>query len=280
MAASVGFNHLDLHSLLLLCAGSTSRSLLLRSLCSNLLESAEDSMAEMSASDSVAPMDSLMDQVDKAVDDLQTMESCSWCLVFKQIMEMKKHGKKWACKSCLAVQQHLYRHLGSAEEPLSGMTDEEQVAFFQEAASTVDVRGGGRWKCLKAVLVESKSKVIEREQSVGVSGDYVPMSVWKARGWTEEDVLAFNDFEELPNGTKAYRCAIKSKSDVECKRSAEESLLTRERECKKRKLPKAKAKAAAVEPAPQDDWMVNTDSETEKPPRPVFFKYVSAASIL
>ena len=32
-------------------------------------------MAEKSASDSVAPMDSLMDQVDKAVDDLQTMES-------------------------------------------------------------------------------------------------------------------------------------------------------------------------------------------------------------
>lgn len=203
----------------------------------------------------------LMDQMDKALDNFQSMDQCSWCLLYKQVLELKHHGKKMSCKNCLAVQQMMYRHLGSYEECISGFTDQEQSDFFQEAARAIDVQGGGRWKLLKAVLVEKKSKVIAREQSVAVAGDYVPMSLWEARGWTKEDVLSFNDYEELPNGTRAYRCHIKSKADTEVKRTLEESLLTRERECKRRRVPKAKAKGMEVEKLNQDDWCVASGDE-------------------
>lgn len=72
---------------------------------------------------------------------------------------------------------------------------------------------------MKTVLVEKKSKIVERTQSVAVGSDYVPMSVWEARGWKKEDVLSFNDWEELANGTPVYRCHIKSKTDAENKRT-------------------------------------------------------------
>eukprot|EP00435_Cladocopium_sp_Y103_P038713 s395_g10.t1 len=207
-------------------------------------------------------LDALMAQMEEQLDSYQSKEQCSWCLIYKEALEMKHHGKKMTCRSCQAIQQMLYRHLGSSEEPLSDFTSKEQVNFFQEAAATVDLQGGGRWRLLKAVLVEKKAKVIEREQSIGVGSDYVPMSVWIARGWEKEDVLSYDDWEELPNGTKAYRCHIKTKSDHERKRTVEESVLHRERECKKRKVPKTKGKAAVAKQQDekvQDKWN-NKDS--------------------
>ena len=244
---------------------------------------AADEATPMPATQMVAPtpsptksqqesMEAMMLDLEDQLDAHQSKEQCSWCLIFKESLEMKHHGKKMTCKSCQAIQQMLYRHLGSSEEPLSDFTSKEQVNFFQDAAATVDLQGGGRWKLLRAILVERKTKVVEREQSIGVGSDYVPMSVWKARGWEEADVLSYDDWEELPNGTRAYRCHIKTKNDNEKKRTVEESVLTRERECKKRKAPTAKAKAKSVldnqeDKKVQDQWCVNSDSETEMPRR-------------
>lgn len=225
-----------------------------------------------SVSGAVEAPETLMEQIDTALDEYQSMEQCSWCFLYKQAMEMKQKSKKMTCKECQSIQQQLYRNLGSYEDAVSGMTPEEQSEFFQEAGKTVELNGGGRWKCLKAILVEKKAKVIEREQSASVGGDYVPMSVWVTRGWSEEDVKSFDDVDELPNGTKLYRCAVKSKVASERKRQVEESLLERERECKKRKIPKAKAKAGAAPPEAkeQDVWMVASDSEDERTARQVF----------
>ena len=216
--------------------------------------------------------DAVMEDMDKQLDAFQSKDQCSWCLLFAESLEMKHHGKKKTCRACANVQQSLYRHLGSIDEALSDFTDSEQVDFFQEAGHAVNMEGGGRWKLLKAVLVDKKAKIVEREQKLGVGSDYVPLSVWQQRGWKDEDVLAFDDWMTLPSGTKAYRCHIHSKHDNVNKRTVEESLLERERECKKRRLPKAKAQGKlgaqpAVEPKNQDAWMVDTDSEAEVPKR-------------
>lgn len=216
-----------------------------------------------------------MEDMDHQLEALQSNQQCSWCLLFKESLEMKLHGKN--CKACASVQQMLWRHLGSSEEALASFTKSEQVDFFQDAAKTVDMETGGRW----TLLIERQSKVVERLQSLSVGSDYVPiMSVWENRGWNQEDVLSFNDSEELPNGTKTYRCRrchIKIKADAENKRTVEEALLERERECKKCRVPKAKAKGkgklggqpAATEQVKMesDCWLVNTDSETEMPQR-------------
>lgn len=217
-----------------------------------------------------------MEDLDGQLDALQSKDQCSWCLLYKESLDMKKHGKKQSCKACASIQQMLWRHLGSSDIALASFTNSEQVEFFQDAAKTVDMETGGRWKLLKTVLVEKKSRIVERLQSVAVGGDYLPMSVWEKRGWDKDDVLSFNDWEELPNGTKVYRCHIKSKTDAENKRNVEESLLERERECKKRRVPKAKAKGkgklggleeTAVDKLESDRWLVQTDSETEMPKR-------------
>ena len=80
-----------------------------------------------------------MDEMDKQLDALQGMEQCSWCMIFKDALEMKIHGRCRACKSCQGVQQMLYRHLGSTDEPLSAFSKREQVDFFQEAAAAAAV---------------------------------------------------------------------------------------------------------------------------------------------
>lgn len=221
-----------------------------------------------------------MDDFDTQLDALQSKEQCSWCLLFKESLEMKVHGKKRSCKACASVQQMLWRHLGSSEEALASFTKSEQVDFFQEAAQTVDMDTGGRWKLLKTVLVEKKSKSIEHVQTVSVGSDYVPMSVWVARGWKEEDVLSFDDWEKLPNDTKVYRCHIKSKTDAENKRTIEETLLEREREVKKRRLPKGRGKGklqgqqvTEQDKLETDCWLIQTDSETEMPKRTAWIGY-------
>ena len=216
--------------------------------------------------------DAVMEDMDKQLDAFQSKDQCSWCLLYAESLEMKHHGKKKTCKACANVQQQLYRHLGSVDESLSDFTDAEQVKFFQEAGHAVNMEGGGRWKLLKSVLVDKKVKIVEREQKLGVGSDYVPLSVWQQRGWKDEDVLAFDDWMTLPSGTKAYRCHIHSKHDNVNKRTVEEALLERERECKKHRLPKGKAQGklgsqTAVEPKNQDGWMVDTDSEAEIPKR-------------
>lgn len=215
-----------------------------------------------------------MEDMDTQLDALQSKDQCSWCLLYKESLDMKVHGKKRSCKACASVQQMLWRHLGSSEEALANFTKSEQVDFFQEAAQTVDMDTGGRWKLLKTVLVEKKSKIVERTQSVAVGSDYVPMSVWEARGWKKEDVLSFNDWEELANGTPVYRCHIKSKTDAENKRTVEEALLERERAVKKRRVPKGKGKGKMQgkqdtdqDKLESDCWLVETDSETEMPKR-------------
>lgn len=229
------------------------------------------SCAAMSAMDT----DALVAHMDAELDKHQSKRACGWCQLHFDAMEMKLHGKKYICKSCGSLNQMLYRHLGPGQDMFEGMSSDDVASFFQEASELPDHGDKGRWKIIRALYIEKQIIQLERTQKTRVTGEWLPMNVWVSRGWTEEQVKAYNDFEEGGPAGTLWRIPVKSTTSEAIRRSVEEQLMERERSLKKRRLqqPKGKAKALktsetkeAVEEIPEEDtFFVPSDSDGDAP---------------
>ena len=208
----------------------------------------------MAAADSPIPEveDKLVQELDDMMDAHQSKVQCYLCLCYHESLECKQKRSKWMCKGCGATSMMLYRHLGTTDTETLGLSPEEQMNFFQQAAETANLGDAAKWKTLRTLLVEKKTVSQMKSRSVNIGGAYQPLSVWEKLGWDEDLVKSYNDFETAPNGTLLYRVPIKDVSSAEIRQEVEETLALREKEVKKKRpLPvKAKGKAkAAAEPA-------------------------------
>lgn len=205
----------------------------------------------------VDPVDAMVQQLEDALDAHQSKVQCYLCLCYHESLDCKQKRSKWLCKGCGATSMMLYRHLGTQDADALGLSAEDQMVFFQQAAETANLGEAARWKTLRTLLVEKKTASLTKKKSVNIGGAYQPLSVWEKLGWGEDLVKSYNDFETAPNGTLLYRVPIKDVSSAEIRQEVEETLALREKEVKKKgPLPvkaKAKAKAAAsagAEPEP------------------------------
>ena len=203
--------------------------------------------------------DKLVQALDEMMDAHQSKVQCYLCLCYHESLECKQKRSKWMCKGCGATSMMLYRHLGTTDTETLGLSPEEQMNFFQQAAETANLGDAAKWKTLRTLLVEKKTVSQMKRRSVNIVGAYQPLSVWEKLGWDEDLVKSYNDFETAPNGTLLYRVPIKDVSSAEIRQEVEETLALREKEVKKKRpLPvkakaKAKAAAAGAEPAKVED---------------------------
>lgn len=109
---------------------------------------------------------------------------------------MKVHGRKYTCRSCQNVNMLLYRHLDSFAESFAGMSADDVASFFQEAAALPDPGDKGKWKIIRALYVEKQTVRMEKQQTEKLKGEWLPMNVWENRGWSKEQVLAYDRVEE------------------------------------------------------------------------------------
>lgn len=222
-------------------------------------------------------VDQLVQEMDAALDRHQSKRACGWCQVHYDALQMKLHGKKYICKSCGSLNQMMYRHLGPGQDMFDGMSSDDVASFFQEASDLPDHGDKGRWKIIRALYIEKQVCQMERKQKTKVTGEWLPMNVWVSRGWTEEQVRAYNDFEEGGPAGTLWRIPVKSTSSEAIRRSVEEQVMERERSLKKRRVQQPKSKAKALKSQDQNEaaeeipngegetFFIPSDSDEEMP---------------
>lgn len=212
-------------------------------------------VAETMPSFSADALSQAMDGVDAALDDLAGKVTCRYCNLFVDPMEcVQKGANSFTCKECKRVDMILYRNLGERPSELTTMSLRDQREFWQRSHKMDDADGQGKWKLIRAALVEVRAKEVQRREIKSVGGAYLPLAVHMAQGWTKEQVESYNDFEDhaAPIG-RLWRIPVKSVSVEDIKSSIEKELLTRERTFKKKRQAADKSKASGSKKSPAQD---------------------------
>ena len=173
------------------------------------------------------------------------------------------------CGQCTNVHQMLYRHLGGLPPGLVKLDAEQQKEFFKNASHTMQnvVCKGGRWKLVRASLVNHIASIRQKQVTNRVTEDWFPLSVWKTKGFNTDDIQK-----------KGYKCEDAIFGEVWCaplysvltddiRSEVEKEISEREHALKKAKAPKGKAaskppqkRPAEGAPADEDDC-IDIDSE-------------------
>ena len=204
-----------------------------------------------------------MDGVDAALDDIAGKVTCRYCNLFVDPMEsVQKGANSFTCKECKRVDMILYRNLGERPSELTTMSLRDQREFWQRSHSMDDADGQGKWKLIRAALVEVRAEEVQRREIKSVGGAYLPLAVHMAQGWTKEQVESYQDYEEHPAPIgRLWRVPVKSVSVEDIKSSIEKELLTRERTFKKKRQAVDKSKASGSKKSPAQDAEPVTSSQ-------------------
>eukprot|EP00438_Fugacium_kawagutii_P004425 Skav225799 [mRNA] locus=scaffold4213:15552:16004:+ [translate_table: standard] len=104
-------------------------------------------------------------------------------------------GNGQVCKNCNNIYQLMYRHLGGIPASLQALDPKAQCAFFRKSSEALKaVPKGGRWALLRSSLITSVVHYNEQEEFRSkVSKEYLPLSVWKTRGFDTDAVVAHGE---------------------------------------------------------------------------------------
>ena len=131
-----------------------------------------------------------------------------WCRDEKRRFRSKA-TMKWQCDQCKNVDQQTFRAFGSIKE-VATWSDQDQEKFYSES------KGQHPSVTKNAYLKVTKRYLIE-EHTYAHDGEYLPLSVWKSRGFDSDLIEA--EAEEADKRTykqlgKCYRVKIFKVSDT------------------------------------------------------------------
>lgn len=171
---------------------------------------------------------------------------CRLCCRTLPTTSGRLHGKKWTCTHCNSLESLLYRNLGG--EASQGWEGDGKAAFFQRLAEDPQT-GQYDWPSVRTLIIESQTISRTKSQCNKVTGESLPLSVWKARGYAEEAVVQFPS-ETCDKLGVLYCLPVKATvmKDVRARVTAE--VLQRERAAKERKDGKRTACAADLDVVP------------------------------
>ena len=178
--------------------------------------------------------------------------SCRLCQQWKPPAQGRLRGDLFDCHGCLALQRSVARHLGEVPAELKKLSREDQAAFFRENAYHGRTPGTQvYWKTVRAALLTAVCSQRVEERRTQISGEFLPLSVWLARGWDESTVKGCEQEESATLGT-VYRVDVKTVSWAETEKTVQKEWLEKEQTVERQR--KAKRKAGAVEdPEPDLD---------------------------
>ena len=112
----------------------------------------------------------------------------------------------WVCKVCHARAQGLSKALGKwPPENFKTLDGTEKVAYFK------DIKEISGTKRLKMFAEEWLKTVVVDVQGKRYTNEYLPKSVWKTRGFSEEQIMACNDTMDHPLFGQLYGLSLLTK---------------------------------------------------------------------
>ena len=173
---------------------------------------------------------------------------CSLCNLRYEGKDGRQHGRKFQCVPCASADRLLRRGLGNKSE-LHCLPVAEQHTFFrklhEERKANPDERMN--WQTVRASLISTLTTRQCTENSTTISQEFLPLSVWIARGWdkatVERNACEWSD--DLDCWT--YQVPVKSKTWKEAFAQVEERVLRQEREATQRRGSKKKKDADGAE---------------------------------
>ena len=145
----------------------------------------------------------------------------------------------------------LQRKLGDLTE-LHRLSPERQAEFFRSNTARNDNQGRAKWTLVRTALVTELVTSVTKEWSSGCLGEWLPESVWVARGFLPETVHNC-DSKEDPKLGLVYQVPVEQESFRVLRRDVEQSILRKEEDVSKAKASKA-AKPGNAEAEAAEDW--------------------------
>ena len=168
------------------------------------------------------------------------MMKCKKCGLEVELTDSVIRGptELW-CKECNSLYTMLRRHQAWPPSCFSSLSDEAQQSFFarckqekEEAKKTMF-----SYKTVRDTLVTNICEATKKVKSVGVGGTYLPLSVYRQRGYEIDQGFTQRNPSQWSPGLNAYTYLLveSSISEKEIRESTEMQVLQAERSVRKRK---------------------------------------------
>ncbi|CAE7809261.1 unnamed protein product [Symbiodinium sp. CCMP2592] len=166
------------------------------------------------------------------------------CVLCQKTFAAQDLTGRWTskkCKTCAALEMKLWRQLGSFE-PWKNTTAAEKAEFYKGSGEYKD------WPTLEARLTDVLTSRAVRFQKECEKGEYLPATVYLAKGFTQEHIDNCDDRREHPHlgetileGSErggsfpTIRIPIQSRSTGEIRESIQEEINKRVKDVRKKK---------------------------------------------
>ena len=220
---------------------------------------ADESLSEATSAvpDPIAPAIAA-DPIWHTVDQTLKAPTCRKCLMpctlENLVNKSKAEGRVNAvCKGCNSATTMLSRNLGKWPLPaFSGLSPEQQVGFWKQCQNIIQKQGrldyGSIRACLTITLQERQIEIAK----ANFTSEYLPLSVWVARGFDQEKVRK-GIMETHPILGETFAVPLKTVSKEHVREKIEEMITTFEAQVRKRKGQEVSAGASSATVAPVDD---------------------------
>ena len=161
---------------------------------------------------------------------------CKCCGYSYQLSAGRIHGKHFMCQGCHNIQNSIRRNLGDLSD-MSSWSAEESLTFFKRLTDDKRASGDGSlaWKTVRAGMVTTLTEQKISSFSTNVDAEELPLSVYQARGWSDEIIKRFPSFRSEEYGCEVYRVPVRRLKWKEEFATIESRILQKERECSQKK---------------------------------------------
>lgn len=109
----------------------------------------------------------------------------------------KKGHVQLQCRTCHNITSLLYRRMDmKALSDWKDFTPAQTQSFFQRAGQCVSGNGQLDFQKIKGVLVDEMSEVEVHRQTTEMKSKFLPLSVWKTKGYDTEAIEARGEWRE------------------------------------------------------------------------------------
>ena len=161
---------------------------------------------------------------------------CKCCGYTYQLGAGRIHGKHFMCQGCHNIQNSIRRNLGDTAE-MSSWSAEESLAFFKRLTDEKRDAADGNlsWKTVRAAMVTTLTEQKISSFSTNVDAEELPLTVYQARGWSDEIIKRFPSFHSTEYGCDVYRVPVRRLNWKEEFATIESRILQKERDCAQKK---------------------------------------------
>jgi hypothetical protein len=160
---------------------------------------------------------------------------CCLCGLEHDAAAGRLHGQRFSCAGCLATEKHMRRALGRIPEQFRSLEAGEKEEFFRTLEQQRRAQSGNlSWETVKGHLTTKLTHQHVEEHSRRVKGKFLPLNVWVAQGWTEDQVRNSPSEHDAEKGCLVYCVSVKELQWGEVFRKTTEELLALEQAAKEK----------------------------------------------